>query len=316
MEQSLISVVVPVYNVEKYLEEFLYSLVNQTYSNLQIILVDDGSTDSCGKICDRYASNDRRITVVHQKNAGAGAAKNTGLDLVKGEYLSIVDSDDYLELNYYERMIQVLSDSGADICQCLFDYVYQDFSVKIEFMFESDIQIRELSNKRFLREALADWKYNIFCNKLFKTSLLKDNRFPVGSKIDDEFFTYKIICSAKRIVNLSEVLYHYRQRKSSVMGDSQQLELIINKLRCFDERYNYISCRFPSLKKEYYHHITDYIDSAYNRSEAYSKEPFIQEMYAKYPKVPLSFFEKLQSKLLFLKFKGRSFTYTNQQYFD
>lgn len=316
MKQSLISVVVPVYNVANYLEEFLDSLVNQTYSNLQIILVDDGSTDSCSAICNKYSVSDSRITVVHQINSGSGAAKNTGLKLVKGEYLSIVDSDDYLELDFYERMITTLAKYKADVCQCLFDYIYQDYRFKHKFMFESGVYLRKIPGKRFLREALADWKYNIFWNKLFKASLLKDNRFPVGSKIDDEFFTYKLICNAKRIVNLSEVLYHYRQRKSSVMRDSQQMELIINRLKCYDERYEYVSSRFPTLKKEYYHHISDYIDSVYQVNEAYSEESFIQQIYDKYPSVPLSLIEKIRSKLFFSKYDGCSFTYTNQKYFD
>lgn len=100
---ELISVIVPVYNVEKYIRECLDSIVNQTYKNLQIILVDDGSTDNSGKICDEFAKKDSRITVVHQENQGAGVAKNTGLELIEGEYFSIIDSDDYIDLSMYEK---------------------------------------------------------------------------------------------------------------------------------------------------------------------------------------------------------------------
>ena len=119
---DIISVVIPVYNVEKYLGECIESVINQTYSNLQIILIDDGSTDSSGIICDQYADKDKRITVVHQENAGAGAAKNRGLDLVKGKYFSIIDSDDYIELNMYEKMLDYINKFKVDIVQC---YVMQ-----------------------------------------------------------------------------------------------------------------------------------------------------------------------------------------------
>ena len=121
---ELISVIVPVYNVEKYIRECLDSIVNQTYKNLQIILVDDGSTDNSGKICDEFAKKDSRITVVHQENQGAGAAKNTGLELIEGEYFSIIDSDDYIDLSMYEKMVSLMKQYDSDIVQCLFKQVY------------------------------------------------------------------------------------------------------------------------------------------------------------------------------------------------
>ena len=123
-EKPLISVIVPVYNVEKYIRECLDSIVNQTYKNLQIILVDDGSSDNSGKICDEFAKKDSRITVVHQENQGAGAAKNTGLELIEGEYFSIIDSDDYIDLSMYEKMVSLMKQYDSDIVQCLFKQVY------------------------------------------------------------------------------------------------------------------------------------------------------------------------------------------------
>ena len=121
---ELISVIIPVYNVEKYIRECLDSIVNQTYKNLQIILVDDGSTDNSGKICDEFAKKDSRITVVHQENQGAGAAKNTGLELIEGEYFSIIDSDDYIDLSMYEKMVSLMKQYDSVFVQCLFKQVY------------------------------------------------------------------------------------------------------------------------------------------------------------------------------------------------
>lgn len=245
-----ISVIIPVYNVEKYLSECLDSVVNQTYKNLQIILVDDGSTDFSGKICDVYAEKDNRITVVHQKNAGAGAAKNTGLELIEGDYFSIIDSDDYIELDMYEKMVNSLEKYNADIVQCLFRNVFVNDSFDRKYKIKGNYP-KVLTSKRFLKEYLYDWKYAIFANKVFKSSLLKDIRFPVGRKIDDEFFTYKLVCNAKKVVNIDNILYNYRMRKTSVMNENNSDRLIYDRIDCFIERYNYVSDIYPSLKKKY-----------------------------------------------------------------
>lgn len=245
-----ISVVIPVYNVEKYLSECLDSVIYQTYKNLQIILVDDGSTDSSGKICDEYAEKDDRITVVHQSNAGAGAAKNTGLELIDGDYFSIIDSDDYIELDMYEKMVNSLEKYNSDIAQCLFRNVFVNDSFDRKYKIKGNYP-KILTSKKFLSELLYDWKYAIFANKVFKTSLLKDIRFPVGRKIDDEFFTYKLVCNAKKIVNLNSVLYNYRMRKTSVMNENDSDRFIYDRIDCFIERYNYVSNVFPSLERKY-----------------------------------------------------------------
>lgn len=245
-----ISVVIPVYNVEKYLSECLDSVVNQTYKNLQIILVDDGSTDFSGKICDVYAEKDNRITVVHQKNAGAGAAKNTGLELIDGEYFSIIDSDDYIELDMYEKMVNSLEKYNVDIVQCLFRNVFVNDSFDRKYKIKGNYP-KVLTSKSFLKEYLYDWKYAIFANKVFKSSLLKDIRFPIGRKIDDEFFTYKLVCNAKKVVNIDNILYNYRMRKTSVMNENDTDRLIYDRIDCFIERYNYVSDIYPSLKKKY-----------------------------------------------------------------
>ena len=255
-EQKLISVVMPVYNVEKYLREALDSIVNQSYRNLQIILVDDGSTDHSGIICDEYAAVDDRITVIHQNNAGAGAAKNTGLDHIKGEYLSIIDSDDYIEPDMFEKMIGYMESYQADVVQCLFRNVFVNRKVDRQYLIKSK-DVRKISRNKFLNEYLYDWKYAIFANKVFKSSLLKAIRFPVGRKIDDEFFTYKLICNAEYIVNTKDVLYNYRMRKSSVMNDNADKRLIFDRIDCFVERYDYIKDHIPEIEKHYYNELAD-----------------------------------------------------------
>lgn len=268
-----ISVVIPVYNVEKYLPECLDSVINQIYKNLQIILVDDGSTDSSGKICDEYAEKDNRITVVHQKNAGAGAAKNTGLELIDGDYFSIIDSDDYIELDMYEKMVNSLEKYNSDIAQCLFRNVFVNDSFDRKYKIKGNYP-KILTSKNFLKEYLYDWKYAIFWNKLFKKSLLQNIKFPVGRKIDDEFFTYKLVCNAKKVANIDNILYNYRMRKTSVMNENNSDRLIYDRIDCFIERYNYVSNVFPSLKKKYnlklYDDLLYFKDSANDNSKILS----------------------------------------------
>lgn len=287
-----ISVIIPVYNVEKYLSECLDSVINQTYKNLQIILVDDGSTDSSGKICDVYAEKDNRITVVHQKNAGAGAAKNTGLDLVKGDYFSIIDSDDYIELDMYEKMVTSLEKYNSDIAQCLFRNVFVNDSFDRKYKIKGNYP-KVLTSKSFLKEYLYDWKYAIFWNKLFKSSLLKEIRFPVGRKIDDEFFTYKLVCSAKKVVNIDDILYNYRMRKTSVMNENDSDRLIYDRIDCFIERYNYISNVYPSLKKNY--NLKLYDDLIYFKDSVRDNGKILA-LLSDFPRVEYGVFDKLYQK--------------------
>lgn len=273
VKMKTISVVIPVYNVEKYLSECLDSVVNQTYKNLQIIIVDDGSTDSSGKICDEYAGKDNRISVIHQSNAGAGAAKNTGLELIDGDYFSIIDSDDYIELDMYEKMVNSLEKYNSDIAQCLFRNVFVNDSFDRKYKIKGNYP-KILTSKNFLKEYLYDWKYAIFWNKLFKKSLLQNIKFPVGRKIDDEFFTYKLVCNAKKVVNIDNILYNYRMRKTSVMNENNSDRLIYDRIDCFIERYNYVSNVFPSLKKKYnlklYDDLLHFKDSAKDNSKILS----------------------------------------------
>jgi glycosyltransferase involved in cell wall biosynthesis len=308
-----ISVVIPVYNVEKYIKECLDSVINQTYKNLQIILVDDGSTDNSGEICDEYASKDNRITVIHQENQGAGAAKNSGIELATGEYLSLIDSDDYIELNYYETLLSVMKNYNADVVQCLFYNVFVNKSHKRNYNFPSP-KNRKLRTKQFLFEMLYDWKYAVFWNKLFKTELLKNNRFPFGRKIDDEFFTYKLICNAKSIVNINDSLYNYRMRNSSVMNEESKSRLIRDRIDCFEERHNYVSNLFPKLNKDFYNHFSNYLLYNKNNCKDSNMIAILDKYIEKYPIVRENILEKIIRKIKFNKFISDS-TILNGEYF-
>ena len=312
-EQKLISVVIPVYNVEKYIRESLDSIINQTYKNLQIILIDDGSTDSSGSICDEYAASDDRITVIHQKNAGAGAAKNTGLDLIQGEYFSIIDSDDYIELNMYEKMVCYMENYRVDVVQCLFRNVFVNCKVDRKYIIKSN-GIRKVSRNKFLKEYLYDWKYAIFWNKLFKTSLLKNIRFPIGRKIDDEFFTYKLICNSEHIVNTQDVFYNYRMRQSSVMNENADKRLILDRIDCFVERYEYVSERFPELEVLYYQKLADAL--IYYKNIVLDDIEALNSLINKYPLKKRSIIDKIIFRIMSRRFITDKYNNVDLDYFE
>lgn len=309
--KKMISIVIPVYNVEKYISECLDSVINQTYSNLQIILIDDGSTDRSGIICDEYSKRDKRIEVVHQPNAGAGAAKNTGLNLIKGEYFSIIDSDDFLDLNYYKNMLDSMIKYDVDVVQCRFRNYFSNISFDRDFCFKHN-QNQIYTNTRYLCELLFDWKYAVFWNKLFKSKLLTNIRFPVDRKIDDEFFTYKVVGNAQKILNINDVLYNYRMRKSSVMNDNDNINLICDRIDCYDERYKYILNKFSSLKKIYYYSLSNYILFNYNQ---YSDDKLLSAV-KKYPVSKENVFDKLSRKIRLKDYVQKSIDMSKGEKFE
>lgn len=248
MMENVISVIIPVYNVQAYLPECLDSVLAQDYQNLEVILIDDGSKDDSGKICDEYAAKDSRIRVIHQVNAGAGAAKNTGLRAATGEYLAFLDSDDSLEPGAYAHMVQLMQEYNADVVQCLLQYVYKDRT-----------EVQQITSGRqvfsvldYMKRFTEDWTCALMTEKLFKRALFDGIFFEEGNIIDDEYFTYQGVMNAKIILRDDRVIYNYRQRRSSVMNSSESRTRIINdQLNYLDKRRKNISRRYPELKKHF-----------------------------------------------------------------
>ena len=250
-----VSIIIPVYNVSKYLRPCLDSVISQTYNELEIILVDDGSTDESGAICDEYAGQDSRFVVIHQQNAGAANAKNTGLDQATGDFVAFIDSDDYVESDWIEKIVNTAENYDADVVEFDFDKVYRNRS-------EGGNRYPEISvytPEEYLGQYLDNWTCSLFCNKLFRRELVLDVRFRKERRcIDDEFFTYKAITGAKRIVRIPDVLYHYRQRASSaVSSQKNRLQIADDALEIMIERYNWIRKYFPRLQKVYLSHDVD-----------------------------------------------------------
>lgn len=251
MRDGVISVVVPVYNVEPYLKECLESIINQTYRDLEIILIDDGSTDKSGDICDEYGKKDERIIVIHQNNQGSASAKNAGLRKSSGEYLTFVDSDDFLQEDAYEFMVKQLEEYCADIIQGCFRKVYQKFYRDVNKIIEMQI----LDTFEFLELFTKDWTCGLLWDKLYKRDIFKDIYFKEGHKIDDEFFTYKGVMNSKKILRVPHYIYNYRQRISSVMfSKDSQLKIISDSLEYLSIRRKEVTKSFPQLKKVYDEH--------------------------------------------------------------
>lgn len=253
-KNGVVSVIVPVYGVEPYLEECIESILNQTYGMLEVILVDDGSPDGCGAICDRYGLLDPRIVVVHQKNAGAAAARNTGLRLASGEYITFVDGDDYLEPEAYECMVRSMRESHADIVQSNFRYVYQNGA----YDHVREEQPSQFTAPEYLVHFTRDWTCALCWDKLFRHHVLTDVSFEEGHLIDDEFFTYRAVMNAGKIQFIPALTYHYRQRASGVMKKPATEERkIFDIMASLEQRMLQVAERFPELQCLFEGHYAD-----------------------------------------------------------
>ena len=244
---ELVSVIVPVYKTEKYLNHCINSIVGQTYNNLEIILVDDGSPDRCPAICDLWKEKDERIKVFHQVNAGGGQARNLALDKSKGKFVIFVDSDDYIAPFMIEFLYKQFQDD-VDIVECGYCITHND---NAEFDEESEgYRWESFGAEEAVLENIKDRMFRqIIWNKMYRKSVVGDVRFPVRKNIADEFWTYQVLGNARKVIYTNKVLYAYRQQENSVMHS-------LNAVRRFQaleaklQRHEYICKYMPALKNE------------------------------------------------------------------
>ena len=215
MNDPLISVIIPVYNVEKYLNKCLNSVINQTYSNLEIILIDDGSSDTSGKICDEYAMKDSRIRVVHKNNGGLSSARNTGMKVMNGDYFSFIDSDDYVAFDYIYCMYLYMLKDNSDIVICSFKKIYGNQSYSDNknsykhFKFD-----RETVKFKMLSRQVPMYAPG----KLYRADLAVNMEFPEGKLYEDMPTTWNIIKKITNVTYITKELYFYRQRRDSIVN--------------------------------------------------------------------------------------------------
>lgn len=214
MGNPLVSVIIPIYKVEPYLPKCLDSVINQTYNNLEIILVDDGSPDNCGAICDAYKAKDERIIVIHQANKGLSMARNAGLDICTGEYIAFVDSDDWVEPEYIESMLETVEDDTIVACGVTIHGEQYLRSVVIE----NNIVItgHEVIEAYLLENPLMEYVFFAVWNKLFSRKMFEKLRFPKGLLYEDLYIFIDIFAQIEKLKIINVILYNYRNREGSI----------------------------------------------------------------------------------------------------
>jgi len=245
MQNPLISIIVPIYNVEPYIRKCIGSILNQTYKNLEIILVEDGSPDKCAEICDEYSLKDNRVKTIHKKNGGLSSARNAGIDIASGEYIGFVDSDDWIENDMYESLYKTLKEHNGDISVCG-RYIVQ--GGRITTISDTEVAY-EFSRKEALAELVLDecrGIKNFAWDKLYKKELFDTIRYPEGRCFEDIFTTYKLFAIASKIVEIKSPKYYYLLRGDSICGTntpSKRYDYYQANMECLE----YIKKIEPSL---------------------------------------------------------------------
>ncbi len=242
MATPLISIIVPVYMAEKYLDKCVQSLVDQTYENLEILLVDDGSPDRSGAMCDAWAEKDSRIRVLHKENGGTGTARNLAIECSKGELIGFVDNDDYISPDMYQLLYSML-DEKTDIAECGFIPTYDDSA---EFP-DCGEKPQWFPIQEAMRMHIHDGYFRqVIWNKLYRKELIQDARFPEGITMDDEFFTYKLLGRARGAAHCDKVCYAYRQQPESITHKPYSMKRLTG-IRAKEERLEFLREKMPEL---------------------------------------------------------------------
>lgn len=243
-----LSIIIPVYNVAAWLPETIESVLAQTYRDFELILVDDGATDGSGEICDQYVARDNRVRVIHQKNAGVSAARNTGVAAAKGEYIGFTDSDDIIERDMYAVMMALAEKHNADVVQCL-----HDRAGTLNGAARTDA-VEIMDGVAFVRRMFTrtggDYTNQVaLWSKVYRREMFEGITFPVGRVYEDEQETYKLCLNAKILVETPNVLYHYIKRENSIITGISAKKMLDKQLALLD-RMNYLPKQIPELEKQ------------------------------------------------------------------
>lgn len=259
----LISVIVPVYKVESYLDQCVQSILNQTYKNMEIILVDDGSPDNCGAICDEYQKRDSRIVVLHKQNEGLSAARNDGVKISQGQYITFIDSDDYVHERYVEYLWQLIEKYNADISvggRIQVDEDENEIEIKILKQPDKDVVLNNME----AIEAACYGKILSFSAwaKLYKRNIVEEHPFPVGKLYEDLATFYKMADSSNKVVIGTEKIYYCKQRNGSIRHTKVSAKELYG-ITAAQDLMDYVNVKYPALKKageyRYVKKIMEYI---------------------------------------------------------
>lgn len=247
VKEDIVSIIVPVYKVENEIDRCIQSILNQTYTSIEIILVDDGSPDKCPQICDKYAKQDKRIKVIHKENGGLSDARNVGLDMAKGEYIAFIDSDDWVEDSFIEQLLTNLISTNSDISICGYTLVNEN-NQKRHYSARKDLEI--LENEEALRELFTQEKFGCMVwQKLYRKELFKDIRFPVNKLYEDVAVSLPLFIKSKQCVISNKELYFYFQRNSSI-----------------------VNSKFSNKKLDMLEYVQDMIDYSHLHGHKYDEE--------------------------------------------
>lgn len=250
MNSYPISIIIPVYKVEPFLEKCILSILNQTFTNIEIIFIDDGSPDNCGKMCDDYAAKDSRITVIHKKNGGLSSARNAGIDIAKGDYLMFIDSDDYVEPDFCEKAYHFVIDNNV-LCAS-FGY-YEHWSDRTDEFHTSKSKLISANDAIKCLITKDDVIFNFAWNKIYHKSLFNNIRYPEGKYYEDQGTTYKLFDAANTIYIDPSMLYHYNRRQETItqalgVEQTQDPKILKDIFDLWVERLDFIRNKYPDLK--------------------------------------------------------------------
>lgn len=291
MDKFLISIIVPVYKTEQYLDRCVESIVSQTYKNLEIILVDDDSPDNCPQMCDAWAEKDNRIKVLHIENKGVANARNQGLDVATGDFIGFVDSDDYIEPDMFETLLNNLTDNNADISLCGYQINEEENAVANLRM------VTPLDAMKLI--CMGDYKYGVLWNKLYKKDVIKHIKMPDFVCCEDLIFNYYVFKNAQSIVECDSKLYHYFQNEDSIVHSNFSINsfdavkskelMLSNEKNAELEKYavrGLISSSFVFLSQVVqYNKCTEKYDYLRNYIKEYKSEILRSDLYSKSEKI-------------------------------
>ena len=243
MMDEKISVIVPVYNVEAYLERCVESILKQTYSNLEILLVNDGSTDKSGELCDQLALRDQRIRVIHKENGGLSDARNRGIDEASSDLIGFIDSDDYIDEDMYETLYRHLRESNADLSMCGHYDVFHQIPEKQV----SEIKTWELSSVEAIKMVMEAKILSVTAvNKLYKKELFSHLKFEVGKIAEDAFIMIRLLDQCQKVVATNEKKYYYVHRENSITTQKFSLKFL-NVIEAYEQNANIIREHYPAI---------------------------------------------------------------------
>jgi len=278
---DLISVIVPIYNVEKYLKKSIESIINQTYKNIDILLVDDGSKDKYGEICDTYMEKDSRIKVIHQENMGQSIARNKGIEKSTGEYIIFVDSDDYIYEEYIDILYNLLKENNADISACGYEYFYED-KVSEKFVNTDKKKLQNREELLISMNTVLGEMYVVVWGKLYKKELFNGIEFPNMKISEDYVVLYKLYSKIKKAVITENKMYYYFRNNSESLTYKLKEDFYVNNFKVLDREKEFLLEKelpkaIPYVMKTKLYWIIEYYTNYKSKLSNAEKKDIIRE---------------------------------------